>query len=145
MHSDATTVDAYLDEVAPDRRAAMAEVRGVVLANLPEGYEEGMQYGMIGYYVPLARYPHTYNGQPLSYVGLGSQKRYMSLYLNCVYADRESSFREEYRKTGKPLDMGKSCVRFRRLDDLPLELIGRTVAATPVEEFIRSYERSRAR
>jgi hypothetical protein len=145
MQSAAATVEAYLRELSPDRRSAIEQVRDVILASLPEGYEEGMQYGMIGYFVPLPRYPDTYNGQPLGYVGLGNQKRYMSLYLNSVYADRESTFREEYAKTGKRLDMGKSCVRFRSVDDLPLDLIGRTVAATPVEDFIRAYERSRGR
>jgi hypothetical protein len=143
LRSTATTVEQYLGELTPERRAAVEGVRAVIVENLPEGYEEGMQYGMIGYHVPLARYPETYNGQPLAYAALASQKRYLSLYLYSVYADRESSFREAYRQTGKRLDMGKCCVRFRSLDDLPLELIGRTVGATPVDEFLRAYERSR--
>jgi hypothetical protein len=102
-----------------------------------------MQYGMISWVVPLARLPETYNGQPLAVVSLASQKRYMSLYLHAVYGEREAGFREEYERTGKRLDMGRSCVRFRRLDDLPLDLVARTLAATPVDDFISSYESSR--
>lgn len=100
---------------------------------------------MIGYVIPLYRYPDTYNKQPLGVAALASQKNYMSVYLHNVYADPDSEqwFTEEYKKTGKRMDMGKSCVRFRKLDDLPVELIGQAVARTPVEKFIRLYEESR--
>lgn len=87
MQNHAPTVDAYLDALPPERRAFVEGVRDTIMANLPDGYEEGMQYGMIGYYVPLERYPHTYNGQPLGYVALASQKRHVSLYLTCAYLD----------------------------------------------------------
>lgn len=108
----------------------MAAVRDLVNANLPDGYEEGLQYGMIGWYVPLERFPDTYNGRPLGLVGLASQKRYMSLYLNSVYGDRptEAWFRDRWAATGKRLDMGKSCVRFKRIEDLALDVIGETIA-----------------
>ncbi len=147
VQSDATTVAEYLESLPGHRREALEKVREVILEHLPPGYEERMLYGMVGYVVPLERYPDTYNGQPLAVAGLASQKNYMSLYLNCVYASTEADdrFREEYRATGKRLDMGKSCVRFRSLDDLPLELVGRTIAATPVEAFISGYEQSRSR
>ncbi|MFO7696955.1 MAG: DUF1801 domain-containing protein [Anaerolineae bacterium] len=138
MHSDATTVDAYLAELTPERRAAMEAVRAVVLANLPPGYVETMRWGMISYEVPLEVYPDTYNGEPLSYGGLASQKNHMSLYLMGIYADeaRRERFEQAYRATGKRLDVGKACVRFRKLDDLPLELVAEVVAAVPIEEHV---------
>ena len=145
VRSDAATVEDYLAELDDDRRAALTTVRQVVLDNLPPGYEEAMNWGMITYQVPLATYPDTYNGQPLMYAALASQKNHMALYLTSVYAspgDAET-FELEYRATGKRFDMGKSCVRFRKLDDLPLDLIGQTIAATPVDEFIQMVERGR--
>lgn len=147
VSSKAMTVDAYLATLADDRREAIAKVREVILARLPAGYEEGMQYGMIGYYVPLARFPDTYNGQPLGVAALASQKQYMSLYLNAVYGDPEVEawFVERYRASGKKLDMGKSCVRFKTLADLPLELIGETIARVPVEQLLARYEAVRGK
>ena len=144
--STAETVEEYLAELPEDRRDAIATVRQVILNNLPEGYEETMQYGMIGYVVPLERYPVTYNGQPLAYAALASQKNYMSLYLMNIYSDGEAErwFVDRYHASGKRLDMGKSCVRFRKLEDLPLELIGDTIARTPAAQFIHRYEDSRA-
>jgi hypothetical protein len=117
-------------------------VRDVILANLPAGYEEGVQFGMIGYYVPLSVFPDTYNKQPLGYLALANQKNYMSLYLNNVYGDpaTERWFKERYAASGKRLDMGKSCLRFKRLEDLPLDLIAETVARTPVDQFIAGYQ-----
>lgn len=145
MQSSVSTVEDYLDLLVEDRRQTVSRLRSIILEHLPPGYEEGMQFGMIGYYIPLGRYPDTYNGQPLSYVALASQKNYISLYLNCVYADpqRQERFREEWTASGKKLNMGKSCVRFRKLDDLPLDVIAGTVASTPVDEFIQLYEASR--
>jgi uncharacterized protein YdhG (YjbR/CyaY superfamily) len=145
VSSDAASVEEYLAELPEDRRQAISRVRAVILANLPEGYEETMQYGMPSYIVPFERYPTTYNGQPLAVASLASQKNYMSLYLMSVYGERDQQFREEYERTGKRLDMGKSCVRFRSVDDLPLHLIARTIAATSVDDFIRTYEASRSR
>jgi uncharacterized protein YdhG (YjbR/CyaY superfamily) len=138
MHSDATTVDAYLAELTPERRAAMEAVRAVVLANLPPGYVETMRWGMISYEVPLEVYPDTYNGEPLSYGGLASQKNHMSLYLMGIYADeaRRERFEQAYRATGKRLDIGKGCVRFRTLDALPMDLVAEAVAAVPMEEHV---------
>ncbi len=145
MTGTATTVEEYLAEQSPERREALAEVRRVILENLPLGYAEVMQYRMISYVIPLARYPKTYNKQPLAYLSLAAQKRYMSIYLRGVYCDRETEswFVQQYRDSGKRLDMGKACVRFRTLDDLPLDLIGECVSMTSVEDFIECYETAR--
>ena len=145
--SGAETVGDYLAELPEDRRLALATLRQVILDYLPDGYEEIMQFGMIGYVIPLERYPITYNGQPLSYAALASQKNYMSLYLMNVYSDPETEnwFVEQYRASGKKLDMGKSCVRFKKLEDLPIGLVGKAIARTSVPEFIERYEASRRR
>jgi hypothetical protein len=137
----ATTVDEYLDGLPPDRQAAILAVRDVVRANLPAGFEEGFLYGMIGWFVPLATFADTYNGQPLGLAGLASQKRHMALYLNTVYGDPETErwFRGRWATTGKRLDMGKSCVRFRDLEDLPLDVIGETIARTPLDRYVARY------
>jgi hypothetical protein len=139
-------VDQYLAELSPDRRTPISAVRGAILDNLPEGYQETMQFGMIGYVVPLDRYPKTYNRQPLQYVALASQKNYMSVYLMNVYGDEQTErwFTERYKASGKKLDMGKSCVRFKSLEHLPVDLIGEAVARATVDEFIELYEASRA-
>ena len=140
-----TTVEEYLAEQSLERQEALAAVRRVILENLPVGYAEVMQYGMISYVIPLARYPKTYNKQPLAYLSLAAPKRHMSLYLMGVYCDpeRESWFVQRYRASGKRLDMGKSCVRFRTLEDLPLELIGEAISMTSVEDFIERHETAR--
>ena len=138
MRSEATTVEEYLAELSPERREIVETVRTTILENLPAGYQEAMNWGMITYQVPLSIYPETYNGKPLMYVALASQKNYLSLYLTGVYIDTEArqAFEAAYRATGKRMDIGKSCVRFRKLDDLPLELIGQSVAAMEMDEFV---------
>ena len=145
LKSKAATVEAYLDELSEERREAVSAVRNAVLSNLPDGYEETMDFGMIAYVVPLARYPKTYNGHPLTYAGISSEKNYISVHLMNIYADLESQrwFVDGYKATGKKPDMGKSCVRFRKLDDLPLDLIGQAVARTSMEEWIGIYEAAR--
>ncbi len=145
VSSKAETVDEYFAELPDDRRDAIAEVRDVILDNLPDGYVETMNWGMISYEVPLERHPDTYNGKPLMYAALASQKNHMAVYLTSVYVDgeTENSFRAAYEATGKKLDMGKSCVRFKSIDQLPLDLIGRVIAGTTVDELIDIYERSR--
>ena len=146
MRSDAATVDLYLSELPGDRREVISRVREVIIANLPEGYEEAMNWGMITYQVPLEDHPETYNGQPLMYAALASQKNHMAVYLTGIYADADAreGFLEEYRSTGKRLDMGKSCVRFRNIDDLPLDVIGRAIAAFDVAAFVILIESQRA-
>jgi len=138
MRSEARTVDEYLANLPDDRREAIEAVRQTILRNLPSGYEEAMNWGMITYQVPLAVHPDTYNGAPLMYAALASQKHHMAVYLTSIYADAQAreTFETQYRKTGKRYDAGKSCIRFRKLDDLPLELIADAVAAMSVDELI---------
>lgn len=146
VSSNAETVEQYLGELPDDRRAAISEVRETIVANLPDGYVETMNWGMISYEIPLETYPDTYNKKPLMYAALASQKNHMAVYLSAVYADDETKdwFAEEYRATGKKLDMGKSCVRFKNIDQLPVELIGEVIAKTPVDDFIGIAEAARA-
>ncbi len=145
MQSKAKTVDQYLDEVPQDRRETLEAILAVIRRNLPKGYEEGMLYGAIAYYVPHSVYPPGYHcdpKQPLPFAGLASQKNYISLSLMCVYndSDHEDWFREAWTKSGKKLNMGKSCVRIKRLDDVPLKVIGQAVKRVPVKKFIAHYE-----
>jgi hypothetical protein len=145
MTSHAKTVDEYLNGLPEDRRTALSVVRRTILANLPEGYEECMQWGMIGYVVPHRLYPAGYPvdpSKPLTYASLGSQKNHMAIYLISVYGDpaTEQWFRQAYQAAGKKLDMGKSCVRFKKLADLPLEVIGQVIARTPVANYVARIE-----
>lgn len=123
----------------------VSAVVDVIREHLPPGYEEGIGYGMMGWYVPLATFPDTYNGQPIALAGIASQKRHISLYLNHVYGDPtlEQWFRERWTATGKRLDMGKSCVRFTRLEDVPLDLIGEVIARADLPSLIAQHEVAR--
>ena len=145
--SAARTVDQYLKELPAERREVLSTVREIIRKNLPKGYQETMNWGMISYEVPLDRVPKTYNGQPLMYAALAAQKNHYAVYLISMYQDGAPTgwFAEEFRKAGKKLDMGKSCVRFKRLEDLPLETIGKAIRGTSVEKLIEIYERSRAK
>ena len=142
-----TRVEEYIEGLPEERRSAIASLREIILDHLPEGYSEEMDFGMIAYVVPLSVYPKTYNGHPLMYAALASQKNYMSLYLMNVYSDpgTQEWFSEKFRSRGKKLDMGKSCVRFKKLDDLPLDVIGQVIARTSPAEWIAIYEASRKR
>jgi hypothetical protein len=146
MQSRAATVDAYLAELPEDRRDALNAVRAVILKNLDKkGYEEGMQYGMIGYYVPHRVYPPGYHcnpKEPLPFAGLAAQKGHMSLYLMGLYGspEHEERFRAEWAKTGKKLDKGKACIRFKKLDDLALDVIGAAIKRLPAKMYIEHYE-----
>jgi hypothetical protein len=143
--SGSATVAGYLRELPAERRSVLAAVRAVVRKNLPAGYRETMNWGLISYEIPLARYPDTYNGQPLCYAGLAAQKNHNALYLTDVYQDpaQAERLKDGFRKAGKKLDMGKSCLRFKKLDDLELEVIGDVISRTPPETFIARYEASR--
>jgi hypothetical protein len=136
--STATTVEEYLRELPADRANVVGHVRDVVNASLPPGYVEGMLYGMITWMVPLEAYPKTYNGKPLAYVSLAAQKNYYALYLMGVYADseQEARLREEWVARGTKLDMGRSCLRFKRLDDLHEDLVAQVIAAVPMDEYV---------
>ena len=142
MRSDAGTVDEYMAELSDDRRAALAEVRETILAHLPEGYEEVMNWGMVTYQVPLDVYPDTYNEQPLMYAALASQKNHMAVYLSAIYshAGARDRFESAYKATGKRFDVGKSCVRFKKVEDLPLDVIGTAIRSLSVDDFIAQYE-----
>lgn len=145
MRSTATTVAEYLAGLPAERREAPKVVRAVILRNLPEGYAEGMQYGMIGYFVPHAIYPAGYHcnpAEPLPFASLAAQKHHLAIYLLCLYGDPEHRawFIEEWKKTGRKLDIGKGCLRFKTLDDIPLGLIGRAIKRVPVRKFITFYE-----
>ena len=143
VSSRAATVPDYLDELDPTRRADIEQVRDAINAALPAGYVETMSFGMIGWVVPLDDYPVTYNGQPLAYAALAAQKKGNSLYLNCVYAspERAERLRAAWAASGRKLDMGKSCIRFRRAADLPLDVVADEIAATTPADFIALYER----
>jgi Domain of unknown function (DU1801) len=157
MQSTARSVQEYLAELPEERRKAIAAVRDVILRNLDSDYEEGMSYGMIGYYVPHRVYQAGYHCDPklpLPFAALASQKRYMALYLMSVYCGcgesdpagkRAAWFRDEWAKTGKKLDMGKSCIRFTKLEDLALGVIGKAIKRVPAKTLIRYYEASRAK
>lgn len=150
MQSKATTVAEYLGELPEDRRAAISKVRQVIRKNLPRGIVEGMQYGMIGYFVPHKIYPAGYHcdpKQPLPFAGLASQKGHMSLYLCTLYqnAELEAWFKAKFAEAGKKLDMGKGCVRFKKLDDLPLDVVGEAMGRMTVEEVVANYDAQRTR
>ena len=143
----ATTVSQYLSSLSADERADIQKVRTVIRRNLPKGYKESLQWGMICYSVPFSRYSETFNGHELCYAALAAHKNYNSLYLMNVYGHRQTEkwFKAEFKKSGKRLDMGKSCVRFRHADDLPLDVIGEAIAATSVDDYINVYETSHPR
>ena len=145
MQSKATTIEQYLNELPADRRAQIEAVRNVVLENLPDGYEENMNWGMISYEVPLSICPDTYNKKPLMYAALASQKNNMSIYLSGVYANEElrEEFMAKYKATGKKMDMGKSCVRFKTIDNLPLDVVGNAIAKFEVNDFVELYKEGR--
>ncbi len=139
------TVAEFLAALPADRRKELAKVRNVIKQNLPKGYKESTGWGAITYEVPLKAYPDTYNKKPLCYVALAAHKSYLSLYLMNVYGDpeRRRGFEAGFRKAGKKLDMGGSCVHFHKADDLALDLIGETVAATPMAKWIEIAKKAR--
>lgn len=145
MKSEAKTVDEYVSGLPEDRKEQISKVRKVIFDNLPEGYEEVMNWGMISYQVPLEKFPKTYNKQPLMYVALASQKNHMAVYFSGIYMDSKLSenFILDYKATRKKMDMGKSCVRFKKLENLPLDLIGLAISAYSSNEFIEKYKELR--
>lgn len=138
MKSEAESIEEYLAELPPERRSALEKVRQTILENLPEGYEETLNWGVITYQVPLEVYPDTYNKKPLMYAALASQKNHMAVYLTGIYLDEKLSqeFEQSYKATGKRYDVGKSCVRFRKLEDLPLPVIAKSIRALEMDEFV---------
>ena len=148
MQSSAKTPKEYIESLPEDRKKAISKVRSVIRKNLPKGYKETMQYGMISYVVPLKLYPAGYLNKkdvPLPYASLASQKNHMAVYIFSVYGDKKlyEWFIKEYKKTGKKLDMGKSCVRFKKLENLPVDMIGKVISKTGVKDLITMYESAR--
>lgn len=143
MKSAAATVDEYLASLPEDQRAQLTAARELVRARLPAGFDESMQFGMIGYTVPLARFPKTYNGAPLMVAALAAQKNHLSLYLMGVYGDPSlaEEFTSAWGRTGKKLDMGKSCVRFKRVEDLALDAVGEALSRVTPEDIIAQHEK----
>ncbi len=145
MPTKPTTVAEYLASLPADRSKAIRTIRAGIRKNLPKGYEEGLQYGMLGFFVPHLRYPHGYHcdpGQPVPFLSVASQKNHIGLYLFCVYMDTDLQewFVKSWKATGKKLDMGKACVRVKHVDDIPMEVLGELVRRCPVDAFIEQYE-----
>lgn len=145
MQSKAATVEEYLESLPADRRTAVEAVLAVMRKNLDPKFSEGMSYGMIGWSVPHTVYPAGYHcdpKQPLPFAGLASQKNHLSLYLMSLYEgqEEEREFRERWAQSGKKLDMGKCCIRFKKVEDLALDLIGKTVKRTTVKKYVARYE-----
>ena len=140
-------VEHYFADLTPERRAVLYPVIEALWDAMPVGYELGMFWGMPSFVVPLATFPHTYNTQPLAYVSLAAQKNYNSLYLMGLYSypEADAAFQAEWAAAGLVLNMGKSCLRFKTLADLDLDIIARTVASVSVDDFIAQYERQRLR
>lgn len=148
MRYKVSTVDEYINQAPKERQATLQKLRKVILTNLPKGFEEGIQYGMIGYYVPHAIYPDGYHCDPqipLPFMSFASQKNSVNLYHMGIYANKEIHdwFVDDYPKHCKrKLDMGKSCIRFKYLDDIPLDLIGELCRKITTEEWIADYEKT---
>jgi hypothetical protein len=141
----AKTVTEYLDALPPERRQVLAKMRTVLKKHLPRGYVEAMNWGAITYAIPLKVFPETYNGQPLCYAALAAQKHYCSLYLMGIYGDTKKTkqLADAFKTRGLKLDMGKACIRFKTLDDLPLDAIGDLVASIPPARYIEVYRAAR--
>lgn len=148
MRSDAATVEQYLRTLPHERRSALEAIRAVIRKNLDPGFVETMQYGMIGYVVPHTLYPAGYHcnpAEPLPFAGLASQKNHMSLYMMSLYqgSDDAARFRDAWQRAGLRLDMGKCCVRFKRLQDVPLDVIAEAFKRVTPADHIARYELSR--
>lgn len=143
--SKAATVAEYLAALPEDRRRVVSKVRSVIRKHLPKGYKENIGWGAITYEIPLAKFPDTYNGQPLCYAALAAQKNFYTLYLMGPYGDpkQRAALEDAFKSAGKKLDMGKSCVHFKDVDDLPLPAIGKLIASIPAERWIETYKASR--
>jgi hypothetical protein len=146
MTSDAKTPDEYINSLPEDRKVSIEKLRNVILKNLPKGFQEGMNYGMLGYYVPHSIYPKGYHCKPtdpLPFMGFASQKNSINFYHMGIYANAAlyDWFVAEYPKySSRKLDMGKSCVRFKKFEDIPFDLIGELVTKISVEDWIATYE-----
>jgi uncharacterized protein DUF1801 len=145
MPTKTASVSDYLAGLSVDDRKVMSTVRDTIRKNLPAGYEEIMHGRFIAYVIPLSRLPKTYNGQPLWYIGLGIQKNYYTIHMLAAYMDPKGRalIEDGFKKAGKKLDMGKGCLRFKKIEDLPLDVIAKSVASVPSEGYVKRYESSR--
>ena len=141
-----TTVAEYVAGLPDDRRATISKLRALLNRRMPKGYRESMGFGAINWSIPLETFPDTYNGEPLCYAALSARKNYCSLYLMGAYGSATERRRLEqgFRRAGKKLEMGKSCVRFRSLDDLPLDAIGDSIARLTPAKYLAAYATARA-
>ena len=145
MTPELKRVEAYLVGVAEPQRTLVEALRDTINQNLPSGYEEGIQYSMIGWYVPHTLYPAGYHAkpsEPLPFVSLAAQKHHVGLYLMCIYNDEahKAWFLDAWRKTGKRLDRGKACLRFKRIDDVAFDIVGEAIRRVPVDQYIAAYQ-----
>ena len=145
--SETITLTEYMKALPKDRRDAIRALRKVIKANLDKGFKEGIQYGAIGYFVPHSIYPNGYHcdpKQPLPFAGIASQKNHIGLYLFCIYTSEgdKQQFIDEWKATGNRLAMGASCVRFKKIENVPLDVVGRTIKRITVKKFIAAYESS---
>jgi hypothetical protein len=143
--SNARTPAAYLKELPADRRREIARVRAMVRKHLPDGYREVMNWGMITYEVPITRHPAAGNGQPLCFAALAAQKNHLALYFMPIDAKALGRLKAAFKQAGKKFDMGKSCIRFKQADDLPLDAIGAEIAAVPLERYVAYMDSVRTR
>lgn len=140
MRIKANSIENYISQLSDDRKIAVSTLRKIIIDNLPKGYEETVEYGAISFIVPLEKF--SINDQPLAYISIASQKNYMALYLNC-YEPIPEWFIKEYKASGKRIDIGKSCIRFKKLENLPLDIIPKVVTLHSVDELIEICKKSR--
>jgi len=147
MASAARTVDEYVGGLTVEQQDVIATLRDLILRNLPKGFQESMTWGVPTYEVPLERYPDTYNGKPLGYAALAAKKNYYTFHLMSVYSNPQllEWLRGEFTRRGKKLNIGKACVRFRRLDDLPLDVMGEVISRTTLDDYVARIEAGRQR
>jgi hypothetical protein len=155
MKSTATTAESYLASLPEDRRAALTTLRETILAHIDPDFEEGFSYGMIGWHVPHRLYPAGYHADPamgLPFIALASQKHHLAIYFMGLYTDTAGDgsadrkwFEAAWKKAGKRLDMGKACIRFKRIEDVPLEVLGQAIERIPAKTLIARYEAARPR
>ncbi len=147
VSSKAKTVTQYLKEIPAHQKVELKKVREVLKKNLCKGFVESMNWGMISYEVPLKTYPETYNGKPLMLASLAAQKNNISLYLMCAYQDPglHDTLLEAFQKIGKKPNMGKSCIRFKKTEDIPLPTIGRIIKKVTLKKFLETYENAQGK
>ena len=147
FQNKAKTVAEYIAMLPPERQGVVKRLRTFVKKHLPKGYKEQIGFGAITYAVPLTKLPDTYNGEPLCYAAIAAQQHYYSLYLMAPYGNPKQVkwMDAEFKKRGKKLDMGKSCLRFKSLDDLPLEVVGDVIASVPMDAYIARYRETRTK